>query len=180
MSGRHRVGVKERMSQSPDNQLLKREAKRRSSYWQTAQLHLPVRTTHTPSIAFRHFPPKEGCRKPVLGVCSHLQGSSCPRFCQGRVWKGVGWPRRATLQEQQWGNIGTFRRPEPSPKALHWQFQRHALTQKDQNQHTRELIRAWKTYINATKTRELIRAWKTYTNATKTRVTYGNSHMACE
>ena len=23
---------------------------------------------HTPSIAFRHLPPKEGCRKPVLGV----------------------------------------------------------------------------------------------------------------
>ena len=23
----------------------------------------------TPSIAFRHLPPKEGCRKPVLGVC---------------------------------------------------------------------------------------------------------------
>ena len=30
----------------------------------------------TPSIAFRHLPPKEGCRKPVLGVCilgCHLQ-----------------------------------------------------------------------------------------------------------
>ena len=26
--------------------------------------------THSPSIAFRHLPPKEGCRKPVLGVCS--------------------------------------------------------------------------------------------------------------
>ena len=24
--------------------------------------------SHTPSIAFRHLPPKEGCRKPVLGV----------------------------------------------------------------------------------------------------------------
>ena len=24
---------------------------------------------HTPSIAFRYPPPKEGCRKPVLGVC---------------------------------------------------------------------------------------------------------------
>ena len=24
--------------------------------------------THTPSIAFHHLPPKEGCRKPVLGV----------------------------------------------------------------------------------------------------------------
>ena len=24
---------------------------------------------HTPSIAFRQLPPKEGCRKPVLGVC---------------------------------------------------------------------------------------------------------------
>ena len=24
---------------------------------------------HTPSIAFRHLPPEEGCRKPVLGVC---------------------------------------------------------------------------------------------------------------
>ena len=23
---------------------------------------------HTPSIAFRHLPPKEGCHKPVLGV----------------------------------------------------------------------------------------------------------------
>ena len=23
---------------------------------------------HTPSIAFRHLPPKEGCRKQVLGV----------------------------------------------------------------------------------------------------------------
>ena len=23
---------------------------------------------HTPSIAFRHLPPKEGCRNPVLGV----------------------------------------------------------------------------------------------------------------
>ena len=27
------------------------------------------RQAHTPSIAFRHLPPKEGCRKPVLGVC---------------------------------------------------------------------------------------------------------------
>ena len=23
---------------------------------------------HTPSTAFRHLPPKEGCRKPMLGV----------------------------------------------------------------------------------------------------------------
>ena len=31
---------------------------------------------HTPSIAFRHLPPKEGCRKPVLGVwgpCSNCR-----------------------------------------------------------------------------------------------------------
>ena len=28
-----------------------------------------MRVGHTPSIAFRHLPPKEGCRKPVLGVC---------------------------------------------------------------------------------------------------------------
>ena len=27
-----------------------------------------VGVAHTPSIAFRHLPPKEGCRKPVLGV----------------------------------------------------------------------------------------------------------------
>ena len=28
-----------------------------------------VPQTHTPSIAFRHLPPKEeGCRKPVFGV----------------------------------------------------------------------------------------------------------------
>ena len=28
-------------------------------------------SAHTPSIAFRHLPPKlkQGCRKPVLGVC---------------------------------------------------------------------------------------------------------------
>ena len=26
----------------------------------------------TPSIAFRHLPPKEGCRKPVLGVWDGL------------------------------------------------------------------------------------------------------------
>ena len=32
----------------------------------------PHSFTHTPSIAFRHFPPKEGCRKPVLGVCPSL------------------------------------------------------------------------------------------------------------
>jgi len=25
--------------------------------------------SHTPSTAFRHLPPKEGCRKPVLGIC---------------------------------------------------------------------------------------------------------------
>ena len=29
-----------------------------------------IRQAHTPSIAFRHLPPKERCRKPVLGVCS--------------------------------------------------------------------------------------------------------------
>ena len=28
---------------------------------------------HTPSIAFRHLPPKEGCRKPVLGVYSRIK-----------------------------------------------------------------------------------------------------------
>ena len=27
-----------------------------------------VVSDHTPSIAFRHLPPKEGCRKPVPGV----------------------------------------------------------------------------------------------------------------
>ena len=26
-------------------------------------------TVGTVSIAFRHLPPKEGCRKPVFGVC---------------------------------------------------------------------------------------------------------------
>ena len=25
--------------------------------------------SQTPSVAFRHLPPKEGCRKPVAGVC---------------------------------------------------------------------------------------------------------------
>ena len=32
--------------------------------------HLPLWNSalHTPSIAFRHLPPEEGCRKPVLGV----------------------------------------------------------------------------------------------------------------
>ena len=31
---------------------------------------------HTPSIAFRHLPPKEGCRKPVLGVLSLAGGAT--------------------------------------------------------------------------------------------------------
>ena len=31
---------------------------------------------HTPSIAFRHLPPKEGCRKPVLGVLSKAGGAT--------------------------------------------------------------------------------------------------------
>ena len=31
--------------------------------------------SHTPSIIFRHPPPKEGCRKPMLGVCL------CPCLC---------------------------------------------------------------------------------------------------
>ena len=41
---------------------------------------------HTPSIAFRHLPPKEGCRKPVLGVWI----KECP--FTGRVWieEGAG------------------------------------------------------------------------------------------
>ena len=58
--------------------------------------------THTPSIAFWHFPPKEGCRKPVLGVCLEpcVEGDSliplilfiscvcvCVRACvRARVW----------------------------------------------------------------------------------------------
>ena len=32
-----------------------------TSVWDSQQ-------SHTPIIAFRHLPPKEGCRKPVLGV----------------------------------------------------------------------------------------------------------------
>ena len=41
---------------------------------------------HAPSIAFRHLPPKEGCRKPVLGVrvraCvfSSVAAASCGHF----------------------------------------------------------------------------------------------------
>ena len=35
-----------------------------------------VRACHTPSIAFRHLPPKEGCRKPVLGVYQGVVGVS--------------------------------------------------------------------------------------------------------
>jgi len=31
---------------------------------------------HTPSIAFRHLPPKEGCRKPLLGVLSLAGGAT--------------------------------------------------------------------------------------------------------
>ena len=34
---------------------------------------------HTPSIAFWHLPPMEGCRKPVLGVWASL----CPRSLPG-------------------------------------------------------------------------------------------------
>ena len=45
---------------------------------------------HTPSIAFRHLPPKEGCRKPVLGVCLHF---SCPWAI--RLWNK--FPQRPSL-----------------------------------------------------------------------------------
>ena len=44
---------------------------------------------HTPSIAFRHLPPlKEGCRKPVLGVCSccRCNGPQGPaEHCYGQL-----------------------------------------------------------------------------------------------
>ena len=33
---------------------------------------------HTPSIAFRHLPPKEGCRKPVL-LAGFGSGAPCHR-----------------------------------------------------------------------------------------------------
>ena len=42
---------------------------------------------HTPSIAFRHLPPKEGCRKPVLGVWRKDVVNQCLEF--------------ATTQQQQ-------------------------------------------------------------------------------
>ena len=74
--------------QCPQNTALKREESRsrfepRSfclpAYRLTAR---PDRLTkvcvclpHTPSTAFLHLPPKEACRKPVLGVCA------CPCIC---------------------------------------------------------------------------------------------------
>ena len=38
--------------------------------WNSLPQDLRHCSAHTPSIAFQHFPPKEGCRKPVLGVCA--------------------------------------------------------------------------------------------------------------
>ena len=42
-------------------------------------------SAHTPSTAFRHLPPKAGCRKPVLGVWA-------PRLSRRGV--KVGWCKR--------------------------------------------------------------------------------------
>ena len=44
-------------------------------------------STDTPSIAFRHLPPKEGCRKPVPGVWPVSVPSDVIRF--GLALKGV-------------------------------------------------------------------------------------------
>ena len=52
---------------------------------QTLKLHSPysaqaetLHYMHTPSIAFQHLPPKEGCRKPVLWVCTTCCSISGP------------------------------------------------------------------------------------------------------
>jgi len=48
-----------------------------ASAWKVL-VHDAHSTRHTPNIAFRHRPPKEGCRKPVLGVWA--PGSRCLEF----------------------------------------------------------------------------------------------------
>ena len=53
------------------------------------------RLAHTPSIAFRHLPPKEGCRKPTLGVWYRLGLSntvSCPYETGPQTSKSVSAP----------------------------------------------------------------------------------------
>ena len=61
--------------------------------WRTRGLPRPL--PHTPNIAFRHLPPKEGCRKPELGVCLYpcrharwYPGCRAARFCS---WSLRNW-----------------------------------------------------------------------------------------
>ena len=63
--------------------------------------------THTPSTAFRHLPPKEGCRKPVLGVCVGHCGVPCVEHC------GEGGSRVLELASAVTHNGGTFRTTDP-------------------------------------------------------------------
>ena len=44
---------------------------------QTVVSLLQTTHTHTPSITFRHLPPKEGCRKPVLGDWATPSRNAC-------------------------------------------------------------------------------------------------------
>ena len=62
----------------------------------TAQSIHTQTQTPTPSTAFQHFPPKEGCRKPVLGMCTKVDpgekipcctGDSNPRQYCARLFK---------------------------------------------------------------------------------------------
>ena len=74
---------------------------RRGNPWFLCRPHLnAVRVgeghcfAHTPSIAFRHLPPKEGCCKPALGVCAlhwhSRRGGDRGREMGGGVGVGVG------------------------------------------------------------------------------------------
>ena len=70
---------------------------RRGNPWFLCRPHLnAVRVgeghcfAHTPSIAFRHLPPKEGCCKPALGVCA-LHWHSRRGGDRGREMGGGGW-----------------------------------------------------------------------------------------
>ena len=57
-----------------------------------------VLNSHTPSIAFRHLPPKEGCDKPVLGVCMlHTPQQGIPPSLAPRS-DSMAAPVRAAVQ----------------------------------------------------------------------------------
>ena len=62
----------------------------------TAQVRTAMGTgvgkRYTPSIAFRHLPPKEGCRKPVLGVW----GNGCTCYLLVPRGQGVSWGTSTT------------------------------------------------------------------------------------